>query len=356
MSNTPRKKASRRNRNTPPGSAIYTGEARDAAIRVQLIDYTADALREEVIERAAVLRSLASDATVSWINLDGIHLAEEVQAVCQAFGVHPLWMEDILNPSSRPKAEVLDGRLLVIAKMIHSSDGQEIDAEQVSVVLLEGVVLTFQQRPGDAWEPLRERIRSGRGRVRRMGADYLLHALLDAVVDAYFAAIEGTEERLVRLEDRAMDPSAPDVELRTVYALRTELGELRRVVRPMREVAGQLLREDDSPVLKGTRPYFQDLSDHVSQLMDALEAGRERTVQLLELQLALDGHRLNENMRVLTVISSVFIPLTFIAGIYGMNFQNMPELSFPWAYPVVLGVMVLMAAAMIVWFRRRHWL
>ncbi len=335
---------------TPPGSPVYNGEDRDVVVKVEVLDYDSDGLREHKVETISQLASLQQTQTVTWVNLDGIHRAERVQAICKLLDIHPLWMEDILNPGSRPKMEVYGGKLFVVVKMLRASG----ELEQVSIVMGEGVVVTFQERPGDAWQPLRARIRSGQGRIRQRGADYLLHALLDAIVDRYFLTLEEQVCSIDRLEDAAM--AGTDIPLAEIYQRKSELVEIRNAVWPMRELGSAILRGEGDRVSPETMPYFRDLYDHIVQVMDMLETCRERTMSLFELRLAVDGMRLNENMRVLTVISSMFIPLTFIVGVYGMNFQHMPELSWQWAYPAVWAVMIVMSIGMLLWFRTRRWL
>jgi len=349
--------AARQKAGAPPGTAIYTGETLpDTPITVQILDYDPESVQELEAANTNELGPYQTRDRVTWINLDGIHRAEEVQALGKAFGVHPLWIEDVLNPTSRPKAEVYQDRVLVITRMALTTDdpNNPVNIEQVSLVLGPGWVLTFQEHPGDVWGAVRDRIRAGGGRVRRRREDYLLHALLDAVVDHYFTALEALEAQVDALEDEAL--SIMDVDLKKVYALKGELAAFRQVVWPTREAVGALLRVEGEAIQPETVPYFRDLYDHVVQVMDILETSRERVMSAFELHLAITGHRLNEIMRVLTVVSTVFIPLTFIAGVYGMNFRYMPELDQPWAYPAVWVLMLSMAAGMGIWFKTRRWM
>lgn len=349
--------ASARKKHAPPGSPIYTGEALpDVPITVRVVDYGPDDVRELEADNVNELGDYRSEDSVTWINLDGIHRAGEVQAVGAAFGLHPLWIEDILNPTGRPKAEAMDDKVLVITKMALVTGRPEdpLESEQIAVILGPGWVLTFQERPGDVWEPLRERIRNGAGRVRRMRVDYLLHALLDAVVDNYFVALEAMDALVDALEDEALGERG--VELRRVYELKGELAALRQVIWPTREAVAGLLRRDSEAIRPETAPYFRDLYDHVVQVMDVLETSRERVMGVFELHLAVNGHRMNQAMRVLTVVSTIFIPMTFLAGVYGMNFQHMPELAWRWGYPAIWGVMLGLGVAMAIWFRTRRWM
>lgn len=322
----------------PPGAGGYTGTVSKEPVEVHIVDFDAGHVSEQGGHTSPELKDLADGNSVTWVNLDGIHRVEEVRAVCKSFGVHPLWVEDILNPAGRPKAEMLDDRVFVVAKMVHVRE-RMIEVEQVSIVMGVGWVLTFQERRGDVWEALRQRIRSGNGRIRRMKSDYLLHALLDDVVDHYFLALEELEDRVDELEADAFDPAKP-VEMASVFEVKTELGDFRRTVWPMRESISALLRLEGGPIGPAVLPYFRDLYDHVVQVMDILESARERVVGVYELHLAVTGHRLNDIMKVLTIVSTIFIPMTFVAGVYGMNFDYMPELHWEWGYPMVIAMML----------------
>jgi magnesium transporter len=291
--------------------------------------------------------------TVTWVNMVGVHEVEAVQAVCHALQIHPLWIEDIVNPHGRPKVDSLEGLVFVVARMM-VPEGEKVRTEQISILLGPEWVLTFQEREGDVWEPLRERIRLGKGRIRSMGADYLLHALLDDVVDNYFICLELLETRVDHLEARAIDPEAA-VDLGAVFSLKNELADFRRSAWPMRETMHGLLRLDSTLSVE-VLPYYRDLSDHIVQVMDALEANRERVVGVYELHLAVTGHRLNDIMKVLTIVSTIFIPMTFVAGVYGMNFKNMPELEWTYGYPAAWVVMLGCALGGGVWVYGKRWL
>ena len=326
-------------RGSPPGTPTYTGEARNEPVEVRVIDFDEDGVRELDAFDTATLAAYKTKDTVTWVNLDGIHQVEEVQAICRAFDVHPLWVEDIVNHASRSKAEMLDDRVMVVARMIRADSGDLLATEQVSIIMGVGWVVTFQERSGDVWEPLRKRIRTGNGRVRRMGSDYLLHALLDDIVDHYFLGLEEIEGRVDDLEARAIDPTQ-NIDMAAMFELKNELAEFRRTVWPMRESAATLLRLEDGPIGAEVIPFFSDLYDHIVQVMDILESSRERTVSVYELHLAVNGHRLNDIMKILTVVSTIFIPMTFVAGVYGMNFDHMPELHWQYGYAYVLTLML----------------
>jgi len=341
--------------NQVPGTPRYTGPERpDTPVRARIIDYNADHHAIEDIQAASEIEDYLGPDTVSWINVDGLHDEAQIVAICERFGVHPLWVEDLLNLASRPKAEVTEDQVLVITRAVRLLDTGELDTEQVSLILTPSCVISFQERPGDVWDGVRRRIETGAGRVRRMGADYLLHAMLDAVVDHYFLILEHLEKGVDAAEDQAVKAPSNALPLRFLD-LKQELAGFRQTVWPTREALAALLRAENSPISAGTAPYYRDLYDHIVQVMDITDATRERLVGVVDLNVALQGQRLNEIMKVLTLVSTVFIPLSFLAGLYGMNFEWMPELKWPWAYPTLLSIMVVVGLSMGLWFRSRRW-
>jgi magnesium transporter len=343
-------------RGQPPGSLVYIGEARDAAPRVTVYEYDAEGChrRSDVIDPAE-LRA-PPPGRVLWVNVDGVHDAEIVAAVGEAFDLHPLLLEDVMNTGSRAKAEEFDGALFLVVKMLTWQEAEErLDAEHVSLVLRPGVVITFQERAGDVFDAVRERLASGKGQVRRQGADYLCYALLDALVDQLFVILGAFSERLEGLEEAVL--AAPGREtLRRIHGHKRQAVLLRRAIWPLREAVGGLMRADEALITPGLRMYLNDLHDHVIQAVETADGQREMLASLVDLYLSSASHRMNEVMRVLTVIATIFIPLTFIAGIYGMNFETMPELRHPWGYPLCLAAMGGLALGMVAWFRRRGWL
>ncbi|MCA9572858.1 MAG: magnesium/cobalt transporter CorA [Myxococcales bacterium] len=341
-------------RGLPPGVPVYTGEARDTPVSVHMLDYTGDALTEASDPTLERLAACVRPDTVTWIDLDGVHQVDRIQEVAATFTLHPLWVEDLLNPSSRPKAEWLDDRLFVLIRVL-SPKGEDFEVEQIALVMGPGFVLSFQERPGDVWEPVRTRIRERLGRIRDRGADYLLHALMDVVVDGYLAVLQGIETRVDTLEDSALQPRAASDLLEQVTALKSDLAVVRSAVWPLREAVSALVAGEGSLVEARTVPYFRDIADHLAMLVDGVDSGRERLLTIVDLHLAQTSHQLNEVMRVLTVVSTVFIPLSFIVGLYGMNFDHMPELHYNWGYPAVLGLMAVVAGSMLAFFRRNGW-
>ncbi len=345
-------------RGQAPGTVIYIGEANSEPVAVHVLDYDLDGVRpfeeldEEVCQRAQALDS------VTWINLDGIHQVDHVKAIAKTFDLHALWVEDLVNTSCRPRSEVIDDKVLVIAKMATVRKGPtgspEVETEHVGLVCGPGWVLTFQERPGDVWDSVRQRIDHG-SRIRKMSAAYLLHGLLDAIVDEYFVVLENLELEVDRVEEASLNASTGDLPPR-VFAIRSEITAIRSVVWPVREAVGQLVRGDYDGIDSAIQPFYRDLYDHLVQTMDITDASRERLVGVVELHLAVTSHQMNVVMRVLTVVSTVFIPLTFIAGVYGMNFAYMPELQVRGGYFVALGVMLAIGLSLLWMFRRRGWI
>lgn len=320
-----------------------------------LLDFDAERLEERPLTDAAVAASIVETDTITWINVDGLHRVEVIERLGVALGLHPLVLEDILNTHQRPKVEDLETRLFLVLRMLtYDATADEIIDEQVSLVLGPHFVLSFQERPGDVFDGVRGRIRGARGRLRKRGSDYLTYALLDAIVDGYFPVLDRLSQRMEDLEDELIADPTPQT-LHGIYDLRRDLLALERAVRPAREVVSELLRMESDLVLEETVVFLRDVYDHALQVLDSAETLREITTNMLDTYLSSVSNRMNEVMKVLTIIATIFIPLGFLAGVYGMNFQNMPELAVPWAYFVVIGTMALIGVGMLLFFRRRRW-
>jgi magnesium transporter len=315
---------------------------------------------------AALARAAAGALT--WINVDGLGDPAVFARLGERFGLHPLALEDVLNVPQRPKVERFDKHVFLVMRTMRlerpeqtagapaaEAGGGEIHEEQVSVFFGADWVLTIQEGGGDSFEPVRTAIRQGRGRVREAGADYLAYLLIDAVVDAYFPVVDALAEQMHALEEEALLPRAPQATLLRLTRVRHDLIGVRRAVWPMREEVAILQREASTLITPDTRVFLRDVYDHAIQALEIVESLREMAVSVMEVFLSAQNQRLNEVMKVLTVIATLFIPLTFIASIYGMNFKHMPELERPWAYPAVLAFMALAAAGMIGYFKKRGW-
>lgn len=345
----------------PPGTSIHIGEQKVENISVTIIDYDEQTYRKyvpETLEECFAYRDLSSK---TWVNVDGLHDVGVINKIGEGFGLHPLTIEDILNTTQRPKCDVYDEYIYLVVRM-HTYDEEQriITTEQVSVILGELFVLTFQERPGDIFHSVRERIRSGRGKIRRMGSDYLAYTLLDAVVDSYFAVFEKVGEEIELIEEQLMDDPAQEL-LQRIHFLKREMIMMRKAIWPLREVISSLQREEVDWISESIQLYLRDLYDHTVQVIDTVETFRDMLSGMVEIYLSSISNRMNEIMKVLTIYAAIFIPLTFIAGIYGMNFNtekspwNLPELNWYFGYPFALGLMVAVAAAMLVLFKRKGW-
>ncbi|MEJ6655607.1 MAG: magnesium/cobalt transporter CorA [Pseudomonas sp.] len=339
----------------PPGTLVHIGKHKPDSAAIHLMDYGPDELREAVIEDLASYRQDADDGRTAWLNVEGVSDASVVEGMGAIFGLHPLVMEDILNTDQRPKVEDYQGYLYIVLRMLQFDQGrQQIHSEQVSLVLGPDFVLSFQERPGDVFEGVRERIRTGR-RMRFMRTDYLTYALLDAVVDHYFEMLEFLGEQVEALEDQVIDAPGPDT-LARIHHYRREMLLLRKSIWPLREVLSRLSRDESQLITEETRLYLRDVHDHAIHVIDNIDTIRELLVSMLDLYLSSVSKRTNEIMKVLTIFASLFMPLTFIVGVYGMNFDVMPELRWPWGYPAVMAVMLLIVMGLLAFFRRRRWI
>lgn len=339
----------------PPGSPVHIGEARLTRPEITVFDYNA----EQVVERRLSEEELAAVcplvSQVTWVNVEGVGEVPLLQQLADCFAIHPLVVEDIVNTDQRPKAEEYDAYLYIVVKMLTLRQGGTV-FEQVSLVLGPDYLLSFQEGlDGDPFGPLRERLRSGKGRLRSQGADYLAYGLLDTIVDNYFLVLESLGERIESLEEEVMGSPTPTT-LKDIYRLKRELLFLHRSVWPLREVVNSLIRRESPFVRETTIVYLRDLYDHTIQVVETLETLRDMVSGMLDIYLSSVSNRMNGIMKVLTIIATIFMPLTFIAGLYGMNFRHMPELELRWGYPAVLLLMVAITAGMIVFFRRKKWL
>jgi len=341
----------------PPGTLVHVGERKAKEIKITVIEYNETQLREERIKTLEECVPPKDRQAVTWINVDGLHEAKALGRLGERFALHPLVVEDILNTDQRPKIEDLSKYIFVVLKVMRagSKEGDEIEIEQISLILGSDYVLTLQEREGDVFDPIRDRIRSNRGRLRRMGADYLAYALIDAIVDNYFVVLERLGERMEFLEEKVA--AAPTTEtLQVIHHLKTEMVFVRKSVWPLREVIGGLERTESPLIQETTGMYLRDVYDHAIQVIDAVETFRDMLSGMLDIYLSSVSNRMNEVMKVLTIIATVFIPLTFIAGLYGMNFRYMPELEWRWGYPLVWLVMIVIAVLMVIYFRGKKWL
>jgi len=297
------------------------------------------------------------DATgVTWINVFGIHDVEFIGELGERFGIHPLTLEDIVNTAQRPKAEEFNNYTFVVLKMMtYNEEHDEIEIETVSIVLGQGYVISFQEHEGNAFAMVGERIRTGKGRIRRLAADYLAYALMDAVVDAYFVALERIGDHIETIEDEIVSEPVP-AHMHEIHRLKREILYLRKSVWPLREEISTLLKTESALVDAGTVVYLRDLYDHTIRVIDMVETNRDILSSMHDTYLSSVSNRMNEVMKVLTIIATIFIPLTFIVGVYGMNFDHMPELHWHWGYMGVWGFMLAITLGMVVYFQKKGWL
>ncbi|MBN2121071.1 MAG: magnesium/cobalt transporter CorA [Candidatus Omnitrophica bacterium] len=345
-----------------PGDLVLVGEQRTEKVKITIIDYDENQFQEKEAESIEECFLFKQTPTVTWINIDGIHDVETIEKIGRHFDLHPLILEDILNTGQRPKYEDFENQIFIVLKMLQFLEkSNEITAEQVSILLGPNLVVSFQEKTGDVFDPIRERIRKAKGRVRKMGADYLAYTLLDSIVDSYYALLERTGETIEDMDDELVANPFPET-LKKIHRLKGDTIFLRKSVWPLREVISALERGESKLIKKSTRVFLRDLYDHTIQVIDTIETFRDMLSGMTDLYLSSISNKMNEVMKVLTIIATIFIPLTFIAGIYGMNFNpdasswNMPELNWRFGYLGVWGVMLLVALLMILYFKRKKWI
>ena len=341
----------------PPGTVKYVGREQSKAVTLEVIHIGADGVRQSKPANPEACAAFVDTPGLTWINLDGLHDPDWLTRLGDIFHLHPLVLEDIAHTGQRPKLDELDGALFVVLKMLRYNEEERIiEDEQVSFVLTKNTLLTFQEKSGgDVFDEVRRRLLAGNGKLAKSGPDYLMYALIDAVVDNYFVVLERMGEDIEEVEEALLESPTPD-ELETIHGLRREALFLRRFIWPLREVLARL-DKGGTPLIKDTTlVYLRDLYDHTIQVMDTVETFRDMLSGMLDLYLSNVSLKLNETMKVLTMISTIFIPLSFLASLYGMNFRHMPELETAYGYYVVLGVMACSVTGMVLFFRRKGWL
>ena len=340
----------------PPGTPVHLGERKSETTHLTLLHYNEQQAVITEIKSAREYLALRDSPGVSWINVTGLHEVETLAQFGEACGLHPLVLEDILNTDQRPKLEDYGEYLYIVIKRL--GDGapeNEIATEQISLILGHNLVISFLESDSGVFNSVKDSILNNRGRIRRLGADYLAYTLMDAVVDNYFAIFEKLGERIEVLQETIISRPVP-ASLQTLHALKRELLFLRKSVWPLREVVSGMQRGDSTLVHKDTWFYLRDVYDHTIHVIDTIETYRDMLASMMDIYLSSLSIRLNEVMKVLTIIATIFLPLTFIVGVYGMNFHHMPELGWRWGYPLVWLVMAGIAAGMLVYFRRRKWI
>lgn len=338
----------------PPGTLHYTGEERGGRVRITLIEFNEkEFFEQEFFDLSDCLMHVKENMVV-WINVEGVHHTSLIEKIGQLFNIHPLTLEDIVHIDQRPKFEDYDHYLVTIIKMIKYET--EMRGEQLSLVLLKNTVISFQEpQGGDAFDIIRNRLRQSKGRVRKLGADYLFYALLDAVVDWYFNAIEKIGDKVETLEEEIINQPRKE-SLVELYNIKREVIYLRKQVWPLRDMINNLLRSESEFITPNTQLFFRDLLDHSTRIIDTVETHRDLLSSMMDIYLSNNSNKMNEVMKVLTIMSSVFIPVTFIAGVYGMNFTYMPELKSPYGYAGVWVVMLSVMGGLLYYFKKKKWI
>jgi magnesium transporter len=339
-----------------PGALVYTGNKSGNKLHIQSFDYNKDTVEETVLLNTEDAVPVKDTESVTWININGLHHIGEIEKIGKQYNLHPLVLEDIVNTTQRPKIDEYDNYLFVVLKMLYYDKNEEIINEQVSFVLGKNYVLTFQEAEGDVFDTVRDRLRYSKGRIRTLKSDYLLYALIDAVVDQYFSIIETLGNKIEDLETDIFDGQAKSTMNLEVQQLKREILKVRRAIFPLREVINRIEKTENALIYKRTITYYRDIYDHLIQVSENIDIYREMIWSLMDMYMTTISNRMNEVMKVLTIMSSIFIPLTFLAGIYGMNFDFMPELKYRYSYFVLLGAMFFLFLGLLFYFKRKKWL
>jgi magnesium transporter len=339
-----------------PGTMVHVGEKQTEKVTLSVIDYDPEKIDTRELGTVEEAFPFKDTPTITWLNITGLHDVKLLEKLGKKFLIHPLIMEDILNTDQRPKVEIFEDYLFVVIKMLpFDVDKQEITHEQISLIVGNNFVITFQERKGDVLDSIRHRLKNPKGRLRKHGADYLAYTIIDVIVDHYFILLEKLSEKIEFLEEKVTDN--PDQQLvNQIQFLNRELIFIKKSVWPLRELIRGLIREETPIITDYTSPYLKDVYDHTIQVIETVDTFREIVTGVLNIYLTSVSNKMNEVMKVLTIIATIFIPLTFIAGIYGMNFEFMPELKWTWAYPGIWGLMLFVFLGMIFYFKRKKWL
>ena len=341
---------------TSPGTLVHIGEKKIEQTRITLIDFDEVHFQERLLETVEEAFPLKDLPTTTWINIDGLHDIDVIEKTGRHFNIHPLVLEDILNTGQRPKAEEFENLLFVVLKMLdYDKAAEKVRSEQFSLVLGPNFLITFQEVPGDVFNLVRERIRKPQTRIRKSGCDYLAYTLIDAIVDHYFIILDALGDKIEDLEAELMDdPTSSTMEI--IHGLKQEMIYVRKHIWPIREIINGLVKNESALVREQTHVYFRDVYDHTIQVIDTIESYRDVLGGMLDIYLSSVSNKMNEIMKVLTIIATIFIPITFVAGIYGMNFKYMPELEWRWGYFMVWALIVVVAGIMIGYFKKKQWL
>jgi len=339
----------------PPGTLVHIGEQKIETTKIEIIDYDDTHFQEQEVPTIEACFPFKDLPTVTWVNIDGLHEIQNIEKIGTHLDIHSLILEDILNTGQRPKFEDLGNYMFIVLRMLSYEPDDQIKEEQISIILGANFVISFQEDIGDVFDSVRERMRNGRFQIKKRKADYVAYSLIDSVVDNYFIILEKLGEQIESLEMELLNNPTPET-LQTIHNLKRKLITLRRSIWPLREVIIGLGRGESSLFEQSTTIYLKDIYDHTIQVIDTIETFREMVSGMLDIYLSNVSNKMNEVMKVLTIIATIFIPLTFIAGIYGMNFEVMPELTWRWGYFLILSFMAIVVVFMIFYFRRKKWI
>jgi magnesium transporter len=338
-----------------PGTILSEGPLSSPPVKITVIDYDATHFQEKTVEKISECFPFRDTETVTWINVDGLGNPKLIEDLGKCFTIHPLILEDIFNTGQRPKMEDLDQYIYLNVKMLtYLESSQVIKIEHISMVIGHNFLISFQEDIGDVFDPVRDRIRKD-GRIRKFGPDYLAYALIDGIVDNYFSVMEKLEERVEDLEEELVTNPSQD-SLQKISHLKKDMIFLRKSVWPLREMINNLERSESTIIQESTRIYLRDVYNHTIQVIDTLETFRDMVSGMIDIYLSGLSYKMNEIMKVLTLIATIFIPLTFVVGLYGMNFKNMPEIEWEYGYYSVLVVLAIMVIVMLSYFRKKKWI
>jgi len=341
----------------PPGSLIHVGDLRETVTQMSVIDYCSENIEEHRIESIDEILKYKESDTVTWVIIEGLTNVDIVERIGTMFDIHQLVLEDILNTHQRPKFEEYDDHLFIVLKcLLPEKDQFSVTYEQISLLVLKNFVFAFKEKKDELFHPIMQRIRSSNGRLRNLRADYLTYTILDTIVDQNFILIDSLDDAITSLEDILLTSEPVKNTLNTIQKLKREIISIRKHVSPVRELIAAMLRSESPLIDEKTHIYLRDVSDHAIRVSESIESYREILTGLLDIYISSVSNKMNETMKVLTVFASIFIPLTFLTGIYGMNFEYMPELHWKWAYPVLWTVFIILPIILLIYFRRKKWL
>jgi magnesium transporter len=341
----------------PPGSLVHVGDILETATRITMIDYSKDVLVEHQIQSIDEILEYKDSDTVTWVIIEGLSNVEIVEQIGTMFGIHQLVLEDILNTHQRPKYEEYEDYLYIVLKSIEPrNEDFNVAYEQISLVVLKNIVITFKEKSDNLFRPIIQRIKTSKGRFRSLGTDYLAYVILDTIIDQYFILVDSLDDTITMLEDRLLISDPSQEILHKIQKLKREIINIRRHVSPIRELMAGMLRSESELIHEKTHIFLKDVSDHAIRVVESIELYRDILSGLLDIYISSLSNKMNEVMKVLTVFASIFIPLTFLTGIYGMNFEYMPELKWKWAYPVLWAAFVTIPVVLLIYFKKKKWL